>query len=263
MTASVAAIARDKHHSEHAIGTGLDHLDDLTGGFIPGSVWVLTGPSGVGRSTLALQLSIHAAEQGASTWFVSAMMPAEEVGIRMLRQHTQLRSRHFGQPDRADKGNSRLCSAVTHLSELPIYREDSSDEPFSDSIVGLLTAPIDRRVLVIDDIDFYEDQSNYGTGSDETPSRPDNILPEQLRVWAVRNGSTVMVTRPTTHTRKQFRQDIPAEWLRAADVVVHIDTVGTRDPHIDKAVFDNTLAYMSALKKRARTPRGTGSCLRG
>src|SRR3954452_17060668 len=42
---------------QQGIPTGLRELDAATGGLMPGRTWLITGPAGVGRSTLALQLA--------------------------------------------------------------------------------------------------------------------------------------------------------------------------------------------------------------
>lgn len=47
-----------------SLSTGLALLDDLTGGVAPGSLWTISGPAGVGVSSLVLAVAAGVAESG-------------------------------------------------------------------------------------------------------------------------------------------------------------------------------------------------------
>jgi DNA repair protein RadA/Sms len=65
--------------------TGMDELDRvLGGGLIPGSVTLLGGEPGIGKSTLLLQLANHAA-QSIPTLYLSAEESAAQIGVRARR----------------------------------------------------------------------------------------------------------------------------------------------------------------------------------
>ena len=67
------------------LGTGMGELDRvLGGGLIPGSVTLLGGEPGIGKSTLLLQLANHAA-QSTPTLYLSAEESAAQVGVRARR----------------------------------------------------------------------------------------------------------------------------------------------------------------------------------
>lgn len=51
--------------------TGLADLDDLTQGLLPGTLWVVKGNSGIGKTMLLAQLARVAGTAGASTRFIS------------------------------------------------------------------------------------------------------------------------------------------------------------------------------------------------
>jgi len=65
--------------------TGMDELDRVFGGgIIPGSVTLLGGEPGIGKSTLLLQLANHAA-QSSPTLYLSAEESAAQIGVRARR----------------------------------------------------------------------------------------------------------------------------------------------------------------------------------
>src|SRR5262245_33487396 len=67
------------------LSTGMSELDRvLGGGLIPGSVTLLGGEPGIGKSTLLLQLANHAAGSTA-TLYLSAEESAAQIGVRARR----------------------------------------------------------------------------------------------------------------------------------------------------------------------------------
>jgi DNA repair protein RadA/Sms len=67
------------------LGTGMAELDRvLGGGLIPGSVTLLGGEPGIGKSTLLLQVANHAA-RSLSTLYLSAEESAAQIGVRARR----------------------------------------------------------------------------------------------------------------------------------------------------------------------------------
>jgi DNA repair protein RadA/Sms len=67
------------------LSTGMDELDRvLGGGLIPGSVTLLGGEPGIGKSTLLLQLANHAA-RSTPTLYLSAEESAAQIGVRARR----------------------------------------------------------------------------------------------------------------------------------------------------------------------------------
>lgn len=49
------------------------------------------------------------------------------------------------------------------------------------------------------------------------------VCPSDCGLWLRARNSTVVVTRPTPHCTGLRGEDIPAAWMRAADVVIRIE----------------------------------------
>src|SRR3954468_23992970 len=81
-TSALSALATD---DIVRLPTGMDELDRVFGGgLIPGSVTLLGGEPGIGKSTLLLQLANHAA-QLSPTLYLSAEESAAQIGVRARR----------------------------------------------------------------------------------------------------------------------------------------------------------------------------------
>lgn len=72
-------------HDQERFPSGIHDVDDvLGGGFVPGSVSLLTGQPGIGKSTLLLQLAANVAKQ-APVLYVSGEESAQQIGLRARR----------------------------------------------------------------------------------------------------------------------------------------------------------------------------------
>lgn len=68
--------------------TGVEEIDRvLGGGFVPGSVSLLSGEPGIGKSTLTLQLALRVARTGASVVLVTGEEAPAQVAARASRIH--------------------------------------------------------------------------------------------------------------------------------------------------------------------------------
>jgi len=73
-------------HSCEPVPTGIDEFDRvLSGGFVPGSVTLIGGEPGIGKSTLLLQVAASIARRGSRTLLVAAEESNEQVRRRAER----------------------------------------------------------------------------------------------------------------------------------------------------------------------------------
>lgn len=64
-----------------ALSSGVEWIDELTGGIEPGAVWTVAGPTGVGVTTLAVRLAVASARDGVT------LLANGHVGSRDLARH--------------------------------------------------------------------------------------------------------------------------------------------------------------------------------
>lgn len=115
---------------------GLDAL--LDGGVETGTATVVTGPSGVGKSSLALQFALSGAVDG---------LPAAYYGFEEAPQSLILRGRAFGMP--VDQAMADGTFTIRHLNPLDLYPDQFLQELRRD------VAEDGRRVVVLDSLRGY------------------------------------------------------------------------------------------------------------
>ena len=110
---------------ETPIPTAFSDLDQLLGGFQRSDMIVLASGPSVGKSTLALNIGRHAAEQGAGVGIFSLEMSREQIGHRFLSSEADVDLRRVRQRLYSEVEERRIVNASGALSELPIYIDDT------------------------------------------------------------------------------------------------------------------------------------------
>lgn len=125
ISASVQSALKELFEGEKSgIGTGFSDLDYITQGWRAGELTILAARPGVGKSALAMQTAVHAAEQGIPTAFFSLEMSDTELTKRVIVWKAGV------DPERARTGQlteseqSRLTLAAGKIDALPLYIYD-------------------------------------------------------------------------------------------------------------------------------------------
>lgn len=100
--------------------TGVDELDELTGGLLPGRVWLVTGEVGEGKSTLLTQWAVALAQHGHLVDLVSPREPGYWIAARMLAQLGRMPISDLVHGRGLDAAPERLQHARDELHRLPI-----------------------------------------------------------------------------------------------------------------------------------------------
>ena len=110
---------------ETPIFTAFVDLDQLLGGFQRSDLIVLASGPSVGKSTLALNIARHAADQGAAVGIFSLEMSREQIGHRFLSSEAGVDLRDVRQRLYGDVAERSIVNAAGTLSELPIFIDDT------------------------------------------------------------------------------------------------------------------------------------------
>lgn len=197
------------------VTTGFRHLDTLTTGFLPGSLWLLVGTPGVGRTVMACQFALAAAlAQGAPVRYFSTRDSADSVLTNMLCSHARASSQaiHAGTTSADEDG--RLREAMRALSESSVHIQgprwltgDGQATKVAASVDDLLGPMPTRTVLFIDDADDLFKES----------------IPEalpRLRVWTRRTNCTLVLSIPEEQVL--IGEQLDPTVRREADVVLRL-----------------------------------------
>ena len=189
-----------------AISTGFTDVDDLTGGFTVGQVWLVLATPGQGRTTLAVQWAAAlAAGQGWRTWLVCPREDAVVCAARLVACTGKVALNHLVRrrleaAELPQARSARGLLAAAHLQVAP------AGEPVS--VAGLLDGDQGRapKAVILDDADLVSGSSPVTASA----------LSEA--------GWLVIATLPR-HLVVEGRHsdaDLDPGWARCADVVLEV-----------------------------------------
>lgn len=124
---TMAMLARifDTKRPVTGVPTGFAELDTFTRGWQPGNLVVLGGRPGEGKSALALQVALHAAQSGPVAFF-SMEMSREEILTRALAQVARIDHHMMMQGRLSQDDQRKVGEAQQAIAALPITFDDTA-----------------------------------------------------------------------------------------------------------------------------------------
>lgn len=227
ITSDLLATYPDQHHSQPLAGTGFTELDVLTGGFVPGRVWLLVAMPGQGRSTLVTQWATAiAAEAGAHT--VRLATPRDGTSVvagRLLSRIGRVPLPYLTDPRFEVIDEGRVSLAHDRLTAMNLSLFAQGEEVFVPEIHPLGSGEI--SAVLVDDADRV---------SGLTPS------------WVARcaaAGQFVLVSLPRhlVLMTSDRESDLDPTWAGVADAAMEIRTRGLTDGDLRPGEAELTLHY--------------------
>ena len=120
-----AAVADPLLTSDTPMLTGYNDLDELLGGMQRSDMIVLGARPAMGKSTLAINVSINAAQDGATVGVFSLEMSREQLALRILAADAQIDSHRLRLGLVTEADEQRITDSIGRLSELPMYIDDT------------------------------------------------------------------------------------------------------------------------------------------
>jgi replicative DNA helicase len=112
--------------SMRGVPTGFRALDDKLAGLQKSALIILAARPGVGKTTFALNIALHAAfKAGATVGFFSLEMSKEELVDRLLVGHADIDAWRLKTGRLTDEDNKKLIEAMGELSETNIFIDDT------------------------------------------------------------------------------------------------------------------------------------------
>jgi replicative DNA helicase len=129
-TVMVEALKRIEKSEDSAllIPTGFTALDEQIGGLERCEEAVIGGRTSMGKTSLAVDITLNAAGKGFRVFFVSVETSRVKLGIRMLSREAKINSRKLRTATLAETERARLVNASGKLSGLPVYVMDSESD---------------------------------------------------------------------------------------------------------------------------------------
>ena len=120
-----AAISEPSGRTSAPILTGFDSIDDLLGGLHRSDMVVLAARPSLGKSTLAINVTLNAARVGAVVGMFSLEMSREQLALRMLASEAEVDAQRLRLGLYTEAEERRIIDRIGSLSEMPIYVDDT------------------------------------------------------------------------------------------------------------------------------------------
>ena len=131
------------------IATGFIDLDTVLGGLQRSDLVIIAARPSMGKSTLALNISQHAASNGFNVGIFSLEMSAEQMAMRLLSSEAQVDSHSIRINLMSEAEQQRVINAVGGLSDLPIFVDDTPIQSIIEVRSKARRLHLERRVDLI------------------------------------------------------------------------------------------------------------------
>ena len=108
--------------------SGYDTLDELLGGMHRSDMIILGARPSIGKSTLALNISLNAAKNGSVAGIFSLEMARDQLAMRILASEAGIDSHRLRLRLFATGDDDRIIDAIGRLSDLPVYIDDTPNQ---------------------------------------------------------------------------------------------------------------------------------------
>ena len=109
----------DSGRPSRGLMTGIYSVDESFGVMMPGELVVLAARTGIGKTSLAMQIALHNAKAGRSVLFVSLEMTEEELTLRQLCSLAKVNQSRVRNGSITKEDRQRLIAAGTELHGIP------------------------------------------------------------------------------------------------------------------------------------------------
>ncbi len=147
--------------------TGFNDLDELLGGMQRSDMLILGARPGLGKSALAVNVSLTAARNGATVGIFSLEMSREQLALRILAGDAEVDAHRLRLGLNTAAEEQRIIDSIGNLSELPVYIDDT---PFQGIIEmrskarRLALSPDGLDLLVVDYLQLVQGQQRARGG---------------------------------------------------------------------------------------------------
>ena len=120
-----AAVVEPLGPGSGPIMAGYNDLDELLGGMQQSDMIILGARPALGKSTLAVNISLNAARNGSVVGIFSLEMGREQLALRILSADAEIDSHRLRLGLVTEAEEQRIIDSIGQLSELPVYIDDT------------------------------------------------------------------------------------------------------------------------------------------
>ena len=156
-----AGLAEPMVDSQGPVMSGYSDLDELLGGIQRSDMVILGARPSLGKSTLALNICLNAAKNGATAGVFSLEMSCEQLAMRILASEAGIDTHRLRLGLYTMAEEQRMIDAIGHLSDLPVYIDDTPYQGMVEmrSKARRLALESNLDLLVVDYLQLVQGQS--------------------------------------------------------------------------------------------------------
>jgi len=147
-------MARQERGGMNGIPSGIPKLDQMTYGWKPGDVVIVSARTSIGKTALACELAKHGILQGYHTLLFTLEMSNESVMERMLASESEVPIRLIVDKTTNSTQDRRIEEAKQKLSQAPLYMDDAGTQTISK--IRAKSRKMARRKLDMIVIDYAQ-----------------------------------------------------------------------------------------------------------
>lgn len=256
------------------IPSGFADLDTFTGGFRPGQLWLLAARPGVGKTSLALQVALHAASAGCPSLVFSLEMGEAELMKRALAVRSGVPLWNIDQRRLSPDQAGRIIAAGEELAAEPFFLDPNphlTPARFSSE----LRRAVRRRgvkLVVLDYVQLMEPENRRDNRNQQVGGAA-----RAVKLAAMATGAAVLMCAQLNRESEYGggRRPQLSDLRDSGELEQHADGVmllhpqpaadGDTSRHTDVIFAKNrsgsqgevTLRYAGAVVSFASVPRGT------
>jgi replicative DNA helicase len=117
----------DNPSAVYGIPTGFDDIDKINYGWQPGTVTIISGEPGLGKSLLACQTAYHAAEKGHPFVIYELEMRGVSVARRWISGFSKIPTRRMLSGTMGETDWTMFTKQIDRSANIPLYMSDASD----------------------------------------------------------------------------------------------------------------------------------------
>ena len=147
--------------------TGYGDLDELLGGMQRSDMLILGARPGLGKSALAVNISINAAKQGSTVGIFSLEMSREQLALRILAGDAEVDAHRLRLGLYTEAEEQRIIDSIGNLSELPVFIDDTPFQGIPEmrsKARRLSLSPDGLDLLIVDYLQLVQGQARMRGG---------------------------------------------------------------------------------------------------
>lgn len=112
----------------NVVKTGFSYLDNITGGFKPGTINIVAARPGMGKTALVLNIATNVAGMyGKKVAIFSLEMSKSEIANRILAAHSKTNFKKIQRANISSEDEADLEATLSRISPMPIYIDEKTD----------------------------------------------------------------------------------------------------------------------------------------